>query len=361
MAGHNWLGIIQPKDASKPAQPGGCAQCHVGLGAKPNPVDKLTEADLKNIDCLICHGPNYKRVTIKEGDKLKLGPAPGVDILKVAKSVQRRPTNEMCLRCHAGTGGGLNHKHGVIPTKDSDIHTAKEMICVDCHITKNHKFAGGSDLKVHDLPGVVVACTNCHKEPSHKGKDADYLNMHTNRIACNTCHIPVAARDPKMPTMLERDYTKPVFNEVTGLYGPANKMASNVKPEYLWWNRMMKTPPEPVGSISDPKSKIYPWKRSYYTIIADAETGKAIYIKAGVYAVTGDPGAAAKKGAEDSGQKYSGKWKGERTTMVFSMNHQVAPKTQALKCIACHSPNGVMDFKKLGYSEDQVKDLTTPR
>jgi hypothetical protein len=116
-----------------------------------------------------------------------------------------------------------------------------------------------------------------------------------------------------------------------------------------------------VGSISDPKSKITPWKRTAYTVIADEETGKPIYIKAGVYNVTGDPGAAAKKGAEDAKQAYSGKWKGVVESMVFSMNHQVTPKTEALKCNACHSQTGVMDFKKLGYSDEQIKGLTTSR
>ncbi|OPY69108.1 MAG: Cytochrome c bacterial [Syntrophorhabdus sp. PtaU1.Bin002] len=81
----------------------------------------------------------------------------------------------------------------------------------------------------------------------------------------------------------------------------------------------------------------------------------------GVHNVTGDPAAAAKKGAEDAKQAYSGKWKGVGESMVFSMNHQVAPKAEALKCNVCHSPTGVMDFKKLGYSEEQIKDLTIPR
>ncbi len=358
--GHNWLGILQSKDVSKPAQPGGCAHCHVGLGAKPNPTDKLTEADLKNIDCLICHAPDYKRITVKEGDRLKLGPAPGVDLLKAAKSVQR-PNNEMCLRCHAGVGGGPNHKHGVTPTKESDVHTARGMVCADCHTWKKHKVSGGADLKAQELLEVKTACTNCHTSPAHKGKNGDYLNMHTERLACHTCHIPAAARDPKFPTITERDWTKPVYNETTGLYGPTNKMVSNLKPEYLWWNRMMKTPPEPVGSIKDPKSKIYPWKRTRYNVIADAETGRPIYIKAGVYSITGDPGAAAKKGAEEAGQKYSGKWKGEWEDMVFSMNHKVVQRPQPLACNACHSPTGVMDFKKLGYTDQQTKDLTKPR
>jgi hypothetical protein len=204
---------------------------------------------------------------------------------------------------------------------------------------------------------VKVACEICHATP-HKGEKAKTLDRHAVRIACQTCHIPAIARDPKMPTIVARDWTKPVLNEKTGLYGPTNRMAGNVRPEYAWWNRFMKVPPEPAGSISDLKSKIYPWKRTDYTVIADAATGKPIYIKAGAYAVTGDPGAAAKKGAEDGKQNYSGTWKGIRESMVFSMNHQVAPKGESLKCESCHGPKGILDFRKLGYSEERVRTLS---
>ena len=306
---------------------------------------------------------------VKEGDQFKFSPADGVDVLKVAQNVQK-PTSEMCLRCHAGPGGGPNHKHGVTPTKDSDVHMAKGMACIDCHTTKQHKIAGGSDIKAQELLEVKVACSNCHTEFPHKGSQAAILNKHNERIACQTCHIPAIARDPKMPTVVERDWTKPVLNEYfqpflesieTGLYGPSNKMANNVKPEYRWWNRMMLVPPEPVGSISDSKAKIYPWKRTTYTVIGDAATDKVVFIKAGIYSITGDVAMAAKKGAEDGKQTYSGQWKGVAESMVFSLNHQVAPKSEALKCNACHSPAGIMDFKTLGYEGQVVKRLTTNR
>jgi len=38
------------------------------------------------------------------------------------------------------------------------------------------------------------------------------------------------ARDSKMPTIVARYWTLPVLNEKTGLYGPTNKMADNVRP-----------------------------------------------------------------------------------------------------------------------------------
>jgi hypothetical protein len=47
--------------------------------------------------------------------------------------------------------------------------------------------------------------------------------------------------------------------------------------------------------------------------------------------------------------------------MAFSMNHQVPLKAEVLDCNVCHSPTGVMDFKKFGYSDEQVKSLTINR
>jgi hypothetical protein len=334
--------------------------CHAGLGVKPNPIDKLTESDFNNIDCLICHAPDYKRSVAKEGNIFKLVPAQGVDVIKAAQNVLR-PTNEMCLRCHTAAGGGPNHKHGVIPTKSSDIHISKGLVCVDCHTTKEHKIAGGADIKAQELLDVKVACENCHKDNPHKGKQASDLNTHSKRLACQTCHIPTIARDPQMPTVVERDWTKPVLNEKTGLYGPTNKFATNVKPEYQWWNRMMTVRMEPVGSINDQKAKIYPWKRTVYTDIADAVNNKPISIKAGVYAVTGDPAAAAKKGAEDANQNYSGQWKGSKETLFFSLNHQIASKKEALKCNSCHNVESILDFNALGYTEERIKNLKKNR
>jgi hypothetical protein len=39
------------------------------------------------------------------------------------------------------------------------------------------------------------------------------------------------------------------------------------------------------------------------------------------------------------------------------VNHQVAPKGEALKCGACHGAKGVLDFRKLGYGEEKSKKL----
>lgn len=320
----------------------------------------MTEADYNNIDCLLCHAPGYKRTVGKVGDKVKIIPTADTDVLKAAQQAQK-PTNEMCLRCHAFAAGGLNFKHGVIPTKDTDVHAAKGISCVQCHTTKNHKIAGGADIKAQELPDVKVGCENCHTAKPHKGKDKRTIDKHVARVACQTCHVPGIARDPKQPTLVSRDYTKPVLSEKTGLYGPTEVLQGNIKPIYRWWNRYVMKNTTPVGSIKDKTARIYPYKTADFTIIGDAETGKAVYIKTGVYSITGDVGMAAQKGADDAKMPYSGKWKGIQETLHFTLNHQVASKNDSLKCASCHGANGVMDFKALGYSPKKIKQLETYR
>jgi len=55
-----------------------------------------------------------------------------------------------------------------------------------------------------------------------------------------------------------------------------------------------------------------------------------VYIKSGVYAITGDLAKAVAKGVEDwkganPDYEYSGEFEMKEETMVFSVNHQVAP------------------------------------
>lgn len=364
-AGSNWIALLQPKDPSRPAQPDGCVRCHAGRGAMPG---QAPEADAANIDCLICHAPDYARTVTKEeirvdreikkgkkvekvtevrGVNYRLVPAPGVDQLKAARGA-RKPTPEMCLRCHALAGGGPNYYNGVVPTAESDLHASMDMSCTECHTTKQHKIAGGADLKAQESPESRVACDNCHTETPHKGESGEILNRHCERIACQTCHIPFLARDPAMPTVVERDWTTPVLDAKTGLYGPAVKLAGKVRPEYRWWNRETGGVPEGEGAARAPKDKLYPWKKTVVKLPGDAATGKPVSLNNAVYAATGDVAAAARKGAEEAGRQFSGRLQTLEETIVVSVNHQVAPKTEALNCDDCHSQHGgVMDMRKL--------------
>ena len=215
----NWLALLQPLDGALPSQPFGCGMCHPGLGTPPN--DPPADADLENVDCLICHGPGYERsVVVSEEGVVSFAPADGVDLLASAQAAQR-PTREMCTRCHLSADGGPNYKHGDYPTSaDVDVHMAAGLDCVDCHLTKDHQVAGGGDLLAQEMPEVTVSCSNCHTDQPHQLGSAALLNSHTGRVACQTCHIPTIARDPAFPTQVSSDYTVPVYDETTGLYGP---------------------------------------------------------------------------------------------------------------------------------------------
>lgn len=359
-AGSNWLTQVSPKERGKEAVSTGCALCHAGTGGKPG--EKSDAADSAGIDCLICHGPDYRRTVVKDSlqgnisgkeySGFKVVPAPGVDSLKSAQKAQK-PTAEMCLRCHTGMGGGPNFKRGTVPTADADVHFSMGMNCTECHTTKKHKIAGGADLRVQEAPDVVVTCANCHGEAPHKGttdkqkEEAAILNRHAEKLACPSCHVPAIARDSAMPTVVEQDWSKPQLDAKTGLYQPTTKLAAGVKPEFFWWNRFVRPNGEPVGSRISHGSKVSPWKKISYTLIADEVTGKPLNLNLSSYWTTGDVGAAARKGASEAKQTYSGKWKPLQENHYFSVNHQVAPKSEAHKCEVCHNKDGLVDFKAL--------------
>jgi hypothetical protein len=314
---------------------------------------------LANVDCLICHSPTYKRTVAKDEEgKFHLVPAEDVDIVAAAQASQR-PTREMCTRCHLKAAGGPNFKHGDYPTSpEVDVHMAAGVQCVDCHTTQNHKIAGGGYMIAQELPEVEVACANCHTDAPHQGDDAERLNEH-ERVACQTCHIPLIARDPDFPTQMTRDYTQPVYNEANGLYGPQIGKETDVVPTYLWWDYpRVATPPWPVGSIDDAGAKITPWKPMEVTVPFDAETHTPVYIKQGVYKIKGDLDAAVNMGVEVSGQEYSGSWEAVTELMYFDAQHQVAPASESLKCADCHTEEGGrLDFAALGYSQERARGL----
>jgi hypothetical protein len=260
----------------------------------------------------------------------------------------------MCLRCH-GLGGCGGSQDGMAISAESDLHTSMGMNCTECHTTKQHRIAGGGSLKARELADVKVACDNCHTLTPHKGEQADFLNRHVMRIACQTCHIPAVARDTKLPTLVERDWTKPVLEQKAAVYLPASKSAAAVRPEYLWWNGSFQDSLEPAGGKRDQKARIYPWKRTRFSLIADSATGKPVPIKSSIYALTGDPAAAAVKGSVEAGQQYSGEWKGAQESTLKAINHQVASKAESLQCDACHSENTILDFKALGMKSPRRK------
>jgi len=369
-----------------------CTSCHIGYGWKDKNFDF---SDMSQIDCLVCHDTTGKYKKSPAGAGM---PDKKVDLIAVAKNVGR-PSRANCgQNCHFKGGGGDSVKHGDLnanllnPSSNCDVHMGvdregMDFRCQDCHKTRNHMISGRS-ISVPAVEGDL-SCEYCHTDKPHI-KDANltsyHLNKHSEHVACQTCHIPVFAKCN--PTKMEWDwstagqdidppkdkYGKPTYNKKKGSF----KWKEAAKPEYLWYNGTVeryllgdrineKGVTEltlPVGSITDPASRIYPFKVHRGKQISDAKLKRLIAPKLwGGYWKHFDWGKAAEEGAKASGLEYSGEYEFVETVMYWGLTHEVMPKENALSCAncheslakapyceSCHQNNKDIDFKKLATS-----------
>jgi len=108
-------------------------------------------------------------------------------------------------------------KHGDLdstmtnPNIELDVHMDAKGLnfsCAECHTTGSHEVTGSRyatkavDKNGIDVPGRTddtrATCESCHGLTPHE-KDAK-LNDHTDRVACQSCHIPssrAAAAPPR--------------------------------------------------------------------------------------------------------------------------------------------------------------------
>lgn len=391
-------------DANEPR----CTSCHVGYGYKDNTFDFSNQ---NNVDCLVCHADTavYKKFPAGAGNPLlgteaKEFPAGSgkmwepVDLAKAAQGV-RPPTKDNCGSCHFFGGGGDAVKHGDLdatmgqPSKELDAHMSADgqnFNCSDCHAGEDHKING----MIYNGE-VRAACEDCHTDTAaiHANSEKnDALSMHTDYIACQTCHIPAFARGEatKMtwdwstagernaegkPVVKKDDAGHVIYDGQKGTFTSQD----NVIPYYQWWNgqTMFLTPadkidPTKIVTMTDFKGergdgKIYPFKRF---------TGKQPYDSVNntfvvpnlfpnnpedtsAYWKGYDWDAAIKSGMEYAGYEYSGQYDWVETEFYWAQNHQVAPAENAVQCEECHTASSSrLDFAALGYTTDEVSYLT---
>ncbi len=365
----NWIGKLI--NLRGEVVDGGCARCHAGLGLKP--TSEISQTQLENIDCLLCHSPQYKRTVQSVDGQFRFVPDTAkmtVSLMQAAVDI-RKPTTATCLSCHTNAGGGNNFKRGDIETahatatRDFDVHLASTdqggagLSCLSCHKSAGHRIAGrGVDLRERDITDAV-SCTNCHSPAPHGTYD---INKHTARVNCTVCHIPSYAKIA--PTDMRRDWSAPGdVNQTTQLYEPHMRMAANVTPVYRFFNgksqfyefgspavpgangRILMA--GPLGTINDPGAKIYAMKRHEGLQPIDSEK-RLLPLKIGIFFQTGDVATAIQQGAAGVGWTYNGHQFAE-TERYMGLYHEVAPKEQALTCSSCHEGTR-MDFAALGYT-----------
>ncbi|MDK2956960.1 MAG: hypothetical protein PWQ57_2456 [Desulfovibrionales bacterium] len=386
-----------------------CTSCHAGYGWKDASFDFKNE---NNIDCLVCHDQtgSYKKAPPAAGM-----PDPKTDLVYVAQHVG--PSNRAtCGACHFSGGGGDAIKHADMssqllhPDRNCDIHMGGyDFTCVECHTTNRHKIAGRSS-------SVPVAegsrsCTDCHSDSPHYGQTLldHHLNMHCKTVACNTCHSPIYAKCKPTKTwwdwslagnksypVAKDEFGMPDYNWMKGEF----RWKESAKPEYAWHNGYMERLligdvmnmtgavvdkndsydqkrngryvhiTEPLGDITDPASRIAPFKIMRGVQPMDPENRYLLVphlyplnkTDAYAYWKNLDWQKAFQVGMKAVNLPYSGAYGWVRTDMYWRIEHEVMPKGMALSCVQCHESlkgertcdrchqdNRNVDFKKLAH------------
>ncbi len=374
-----------------------CTSCHSGYGWKDKNFDFNAE---NKVDCLVCHdqtktykkfptGAGYpvKDTTVFKGNgKTYLPP----DYNYVAQNIGK-PTRYNCGTCHYFGGGGNKVKHGDLDVAlnacsvDIDVHMAKDSLnfeCITCHTTENHRISGrcyatpAAKEKALHFPmkpdeSTRIFCESCHGNHPH---DYQKINDHADKVACQTCHIPVMAKaNPtkmwwdwskagqknekgkpmKKKEMLDADHEVVVYDGKKGEF----KWARNLEPEYFWYNGSIsattvsdKINPDTIvqvnkvhGDYNDPDARIFPFKvhrgKQPYDAVNNTFVVPKLFGKkgSGAYWAHFDWGKAIEVGMEYTGAPYSGKYDFVETEMYWLVSHMVSPKEQSLKCEDCHS------------------------
>ena len=204
MMANNYAGVaVSPVDGALKSD--GCGKCHIAKGMPGMYYDPQTGAPnlakfAADVDCLICHAATYgaewpddgsnpertvRQVIVEDGRQTWAQDRS----LMTAKTIGK-VTNHACDRCHEH-GMGPYKRNTPIAAAD-DVHVAKGVACLDCHLAQDHKIARGkymTDGAANERPEVAVLCTNCHAAAPHNAANAAALNLHATNVSCEACHV----------------------------------------------------------------------------------------------------------------------------------------------------------------------------
>jgi len=355
-----------------------CGNCHVGLGEPPTP--EATSEQLSNIDCMICHQDAYRRKKV-DGRFVPNEEAMTITMDQAARTVHP-PGRYNCLQCHAKAGGGDAVKRGdltmaQISTTDRnfDVHmatTGANMRCQECHTFTDHKVAGkGSDLRPTDSADQLE-CSDCHSNmTTNDGHEGDYVERHITRVACQTCHIPIYAKDASDSPSSEATETHRTWlttHSTAPPFHPALSKDNDLIPEYRFWNRKSSNyllhdaavidpmtgrypTSRPLGDVADNQAKLYAFKYKTAEQPFAHDQSKLIALDTSVFFATGDPIAATEQGLVNMGLSENEPYSWVETDTFQMLNHQVSTSGAALECNDCHGSTQRMDLQgELGYA-----------
>jgi hypothetical protein len=366
-----------------------CGACHAGTGAKPVATATPTDAQLSSIDCLMCHKNGTIATPYARTRNATTGlfePNTGIDMNNVVRTIIK-PVRSTCLGCHAKAGGGDAVKRGDIAlasgtTADSlyDVHMATSrgnLSCQSCHTFTNHKVSGrGSDLRPQDsTTGVACSSTACHPAKNsltsgHTTVDTDH---HVGRVACQTCHLPMYAKNANDTAATEatetnRTWEASEWNATLLRYEPLPTKANDLTPKYAFWNgtswgsNLTDTAvidpatgfykiSRPVGAINDAAgTKLYPFKYKTAQQPLDTTTGKLLGLSTASFFADGVYATAVTTGLANMGRAGDA-WQTVTTDEYQVLNHQIPTATgNVLACADCHGNTTRINLPAMGYA-----------
>lgn len=371
-----------------------CTSCHTGYGWEDASFDF---SDDTRVDCLVCHDTTGTYHKAPKGAGRVLQSATTVhgkeltppDLGEVARNVGP-PDVASCGSCHFNGGGGDGSKHGDLDSslidapRSLDVHMSPEggdMACQDCHVASGHELAGGRyDMTARDTHGTgkpgmrrqAATCESCHGVDAHDdgGYVARTLNQHSDRVACQTCHIPEIARggvqtktwwDWSKAGRLAEDGSRIHETNADGRtsywtrWGEIEWRADYV-PAYAWFDGDMRyteptdeIDPEAVVAINsfaggpeDPDARIWPFKIMRGKQPYDAKRDRLVLMHLfgqddTAYWKNLDWQPAIETAMAAEGLPFSGEVGFVETNMYWPITHMVAPADQAVGCADCHS------------------------
>ena len=185
------------------------------------------------------------------------------------------------------------------------------------------------------------SCRICHPLYPHSenNKVRALVNMHTGFMLCEVCHLK------KRNSAISYDWKEPEEFEFTGQpYGTHEKreIMDHEAPESMV-TKMLKMFDQETKKEKKVTVKHFISRIAVYTNEGDK---KSLFIN------TWDDDRAREFLAKE---KEMGKE--ERKNELDFFHRDIAKKEISVACNECHSPKGILDFRKLGFSENKTKDL----
>ena len=351
--------------------------------------EMTSEEQLENIDCLICHASGYRR-DLYENDAGGWQWRPILWQNQVrhwtrSRSASRCRTRAMCLRCHAGAGGGPNFKRGDIEyaladcDRDFDVHMATDgadMQCIACHAGENHRVRGrGADLSGTDFPANAARAARRPSATARRRTAARCSTSTPQRVTCTVCHIR-DVRQAAIPRTWCATGRSPIHisrsNKYSATISSRNgrdaglRLVQRQDPRCSSWASASRSSRRRHGRDHDPRGsaartrtpRSTPFKL-HRARAARASTTSSWIIPLAVeeFFANGDIDQAVHEGGQVAYGIEDPKYAWVQTSATWASSTGSSRRRSALQCLDCHAADGRLDWKALGYRGDPLEKV----